>query len=288
MIDLKEHLNKHLRKSFLEDASEYTELYLVEGINVDKLNKTVSLTDSHNKGVDFTLENNPIYDNINGIDVISIFKRSKIDTDAKKNLDGNPFIYALKGKDDWKFDITDEEITRYIRRFLQVCKKIKGHYDTIITIPSSSDINKKFMKVISRQVKSEYNLEGLFSKLSIETIINNDLIDIEQIKKDYPNSKKADDVVNEIYDSLDKMPTDDFEAKRIRKKYLKYIKYITLGDKINAMDKINDKDILILDDIMSSGTTISQCVENIRETFLPKSITVITLLSALKDQILII
>ena len=44
-------------------------------------------------------------------------------------------------------------------------------------------------------------------------------------------------------------------------------------------EMINDKDILILDDTISSGKTISDSVYAINETFKPKSITVITLFS---------
>ena len=45
---------------------------------------------------------------------------------------------------------------------------------------------------------------------------------------------------------------------------------------------INDKDILILDDTISSGETISDNVKAIRDTFQPKYITVIILFSKLQ------
>jgi hypoxanthine-guanine phosphoribosyltransferase len=44
---------------------------------------------------------------------------------------------------------------------------------------------------------------------------------------------------------------------------------------------INDKNILVLDDTIASGKTISEACKIIIESFTPKSITVITLFSKL-------
>ena len=82
------------------------------------------------------------------------------------------------------------------------------------------------------------------------------------------------------------MKSDYFEAKAFKndKPLLKYIKYILPGDSENIRDKIDGKNVLILDDTISLYSTISQCVKNIDDTFLPKSLTVITLLSGLKKR----
>ena len=46
---------------------------------------------------------------------------------------------------------------------------------------------------------------------------------------------------------------------------------------------IDDKNILLLDDTISSGETVSQCINRILSNFIPKSITIITLLSKVKS-----
>ena len=63
------------------------------------------------------------------------------------------------------------------------------------------------------------------------------------------------------------------------------IKYIeTNGDDDDDIRKyIDDKDILLLDDTISSGETVSQCINGILSNFIPKSITIITLLSKVKE-----
>ena len=277
MKSLQEMLKEYFKKSYTNDLDNY----IVEGLNIDVDNKTVSLTDTHNSGIDFSLVNNPVYDKHNGYDVISIFKRTSLTDINNTQRDGNPFIYALKNKNGWKFNITSEEINKYIRRFLNVCQKINKKYDTIIITPSASELNEKFMKAISRQVNANNIINEYFVKLSKEEIVDDDLIDIERIRRDYGNSFNK--VMSEIHRSFRRMKGETFEAKYVKKEYLKYIKYIeTIGDD-DIRKYIDDKDILLLDDTISSGETVSQCINGILSNFIPKSITIITLLSRVNE-----
>jgi phosphoribosylpyrophosphate synthetase len=136
------------------------------------------------------------------------------------------------------------------------------------------------MKVISKQVKSKNIINEFFTKTTIEEIVDDDLIDKYQIQKDYPNDFNK--VIFEIHRSFRRMKGKFFEAKYVDKKYLKYIKYISLNNDENLRQYIDNKNILLLDDTISSGETISQCINGILSNFMPKSITIITLLSKLK------
>ena len=277
---MKYHNIKSSEEFFMVDTNE--PLYIVEGININSNDKTISLTDEHNKGVDFSLVNNPVYDKYKDFDVISIFKRSKLVDDTNTERDGNPFIYALKEKKGWTFDITNDEIFRYIKRFLEICKKINNTYDTIVITPSSTNINERFMKVISKQVQAENIVREFLVKIKKEEIIDDNLIDKEQITKDYPNN--YNEVITKISRSFRRMEGADFEAKHMDKKYLKYVKYIGVNNDLNIRPMIDGKDILVLDDTISSGTTVSQCIDGITSNFTPKSITIVTLLSKLKEN----
>ena len=272
-------LQQILKESYNNSNINEFDNYIVEGLNININDKTVSLTDTHDKGIDFSLINNPVYDKYKEYNVISIFKRTQLTDTNNVKRDGNPFIYALKNKNGWKFKITNEEIYKYIKRFLTICKKINLQYDTIIVTPSTSDINEKFMKVISNQIKSKDVLNEFFVKLSIEEIIDDDLIDKEQIQNDYPN--EFNKVIAEIHRSFRRMKGTSFEAKMMNKKYLKYIKYISSNNDENLRQYIDNKDILLLDDTISSGETISQCINGVLSNFVPKTITIITLLSKL-------
>ena len=277
MKSLQEMLKESFEKSYTNDLDNY----IVEGLNIDVDNKTVSLTDAHNSGIDFSLVNNPVYDKHNRYDVISIFKRTPLTDINNAQRDGNPFIYALKNKNGWKFNITTSEITKYIRCFLNICKKIKDKYDTIIITPSASDINEKFMNVISKQVNADKIINEYFVKLTKEEIIDDDLIDIERIRNYYGNSFNK--VMSEIHRSFRRMKGETFEAKYVKREYLKYIKYIETNGDDNIRKYIDDNDILLLDDTISSGETVSQCINGILSNFIHKSITIITLLSKVKS-----
>ena len=277
---MKYHNIKSYEEFFMVDTNE--PLYIVEGININSNDKTISLTDEHDKGVDFSLVNNPVYDKYKDFDVISIFKRSKLVDDTNTERDGNPFIYALKEKKGWTFDITNDEIFRYIKRFLEICKKINNTYDTIVITPSSTNINERFMKVISKQVQAENIVREFLVKIKKEEIIDDNLIDKEQITKDYPNN--YNEVITKISRSFRRMEGADFEAKHMDKKYLKYVKYIGVNNDLNIRPMIDGKDILVLDDTISSGTTVGQCIDGITSNFTPKSITIVTLLSKLKEN----
>ena len=277
---MKYHNIKSYEEFFMVDTNE--PLYIVEGININSNDKTISLTEEHDKGDDFSLVNNPVYDKYKDFDVISIFKRSKLVDDTNTERDGNPFIYALKEKKGWTFDITNDEIFRYIKRFLEICKKINNTYDTIVITPSSTNINERFMKVISKQVQAENIVREFLVKIKKEEIIDDNLIDKEQITKDYPNN--YNEVITKISRSFRRMEGADFEAKHMDKKYLKYVKYIGVNNDLNIRPMIDGKDILVLDDTISSGTTVSQCIDGITSNFTPKSITIVTLLSKLKEN----
>ena len=256
---MKYHNIKSYEEFFMVDTNE--PLYIVEGININ----------SNDKYKDF--------------DVISIFKRSKLVDDTNTERDGNPFIYALKEKKGWTFDITNDEIFRYIKRFLEICKKINNTkyqfnlyetpllnkisgnntYDTIVITPSSTNINERFMKVISKQVQAENIVREFLVKIKKEEIIDDNLIDKEQITKDYPNN--YNEVITKISRSFRRMEGADFEAKHLDKKYLKYVKYIGVNNDLNIRPMIDGKDILVLDDTISSGTTVSQCIDGITSNF---------------------
>lgn len=258
------------RFNYLEDES-----FLLEGIKLDYENRTVKLDDSSN-GIDFI--NKPLEYKYKGMNVISIFKRTALNSPIYgKDPDGNPFIYALKGKRGWKLDMSITDVKKYLKKFIDNCKSIKKEYDTCIMIPSSSSVNELFMKELKKNIKCKNYIKKFFYKMSIDDIIMGG-IDHEKISKS-DNSKLIE---KEISKCLNKMKGEYFEAKLMRKDLLQYIKYVTYDeneDDDTIREKIDGKDVLILDDIISSGESVSQAVDALKSGFSPKSITVITLLS---------
>ena len=284
---------------FYENRENEKEMFLVEGLICDERRKTVRLTDDTDDGVDFSnktyLEYKYRFDG-KLMTVISIFRRTPMIGKNYKELDGNPFIYALKNdnttdkqKNEWRFDITDEEIRKYIRRFLEVCDSIDKEYDTIIMVPSSHNINRRFMKVIFERVGAKDKVEDFFYKISKEDAYDSrdlDAISIYCGRKCNYDIKRANQMEERVLDEIDycfdQMKGEYFQAAKMKKEYLRFIPdIVTRNNKYSletASKLIRDKRVLVLDDVLSTGLTISSCVKNIRQ-YGPKSIHVITLLS---------
>lgn len=118
---------------YIEDFDNYN---INEGIDVE--NHIITLTDKHNKGVDFRIEINPIVSKVKvndyDIDIVSIFKRTQLIIKEGGN-DGNPLIYALKDINGYELKITENEFKLYLRKFLIIFDKYFSNdhiNDTII------------------------------------------------------------------------------------------------------------------------------------------------------------
>lgn len=265
---------------FLKKSLENNESYLIEGLYIGYDNTTVKLNDT-TEGVDF---NSYAEYEDKGISIISIFKRTPHhfrDKEGKEH-DGNPFIYALKEKDGWKFDITNAEIAKYCRKFVSNCRKLNKTFDTIVMIPTTSNINERFMKAISKYVKSSHNITDLFKKQELDKRDPMSIVNFKQLEEETSDDEKYKDAVRKINTALMKQvfkyKNIYFSAKNFPKEYLKYVTSLCKTNK-DYSEELTDKDVLILDDTYSSGETISKAVEAIKANYNPKSITAITLLS---------
>lgn len=253
---------------------------LKEGIIPNYIKKTVKLTMDNNDGVDFS-EDNYIKFRANRLTVYSIFRRTPLPDfrTGENDDDGNPFIWALKGIDGWKFNISDVEIVQYIRRFLSICHTIDQQYDVVVMAPSKSDVNKRFMKVIYNTVGATVKIEDYFLKVKTSEILYN--LNTEMIEHDYPSESSQEYMERMMKRSLGKMGTY-FEAKKFPKEYLKYINSVVdVDNKYSVADSnnlFNGKRVLVLDDVFSSGKTVSDCVKCIWD-YSPSKVDVITLLS---------
>lgn len=278
MKGLKEYITEQLtsRQSRFDkfDSLEDDE-FLIEGLQLDYKNKIVKLDDSDN-GVVFLRK--PLEYHYKSMNIISIFKRTKFNSELNnRNPDGNPFIYALKGKFGWKLDMTISDVKKYMKIFIENCKSIKKKYDTCIMIPSKSSVNELFMKELKKNIDCKDYINKFFEKMPTDEVLMNG-IDYHKIDKEN-DEVNAKSIVKRIKKAIDDMG-DYFEAKKIHKELLQYIKYITYDEENSEIrEKIDGKDVLILDDIISSGESVSQAVEALKSGFEPKSITVITLLS---------
>jgi hypothetical protein len=281
MANRKKFIKETLDQYVMENRSKEHQ-YLIEGIDIDEVNRVVSFNPDHEDNVDTSVILNPTYSEIGDVKVISIFKRK---TSKKSSFDGNPLIYALKDIKGWKFNNPKSDIINLLRQFVRISEKIQDHYDVIITIPSQNELNTKFLYRLNKIIKSEVEIEDYFWKLTAEDVYEN-YIDWGLLSKDFgPDYERVKKVINGFFFDMNNDNDGYFSYKFIKDpKLRKYIKKTMRSDEkklIEYSDFINGKDILILDDTISSGSTISEICKMILETFVPKSVTVVTLFSKL-------
>lgn len=253
--------------------------YIVEGIVVDRVKRTVKLNDT-DEGVVF-LENEYLVYKYRNLKVYSILKRTPYIDDRNKNVDGNPFTYALKGKYGWKFDISDAEIIKYVKKFLSACNMLDVQYDVIVMCPTHSGINERFMKVVLKRVNAKTLINDYFCKTETD-YIQEFCIDHDKIEKDCKGDKmEMYEIEKKIDTALNNMGKY-FESGKMDKTYIKYINHIvSLTNKYTeseAYELFNGKRVLVLDDTLSTGSTVSECVKVIQQ-YEPTVVDVITLLS---------
>ena len=233
--------------------------------------------------MDTSIENNPSYNKelVSGVQVWSVFKR-------KRGLrgDGNPLIYALKGEG-WKFRSEEDRIS-IEKQFDAIATKFANMYPVGVTIliPSGSELNKHIADVVMSKSKDAELIEGVICKLTTEEV-DEIVLDFNskfrEFYKDDFNSKYFE--LGRYLDLMDKERNGYFSRHLIKNNQMRDILDSTLklsDDRFAEFaNKINGQDILIIDDTISRGQTIAEACQIMRDSYSPKSITVLTLLSSL-------
>lgn len=267
-----------------ETVTQVIDTIINEGIVFDPQTKTVSYNPSHEENVDTSIEHNPTKDMsiVQNVDVWSIFKR-------KKGLrgDGNPLVYALKGEGGWTFRSESDRMA-IEHQFDAIATKFATMYPIGVTIlmPSGNELNTHIADIVKSKSQNAEVIEGLICKVTTE--------EVDEIVLDF-NSKfrefYKDDFNSKYYelcrylDLMDKKRNGYFSRHLIKNKQMRDILDLTLklsDDKFAEFaNKINGQDILIIDDTISRGQTIKEACHIMMESYAPKSITVLTLLSKL-------
>lgn len=267
-----------------EMVTQVIDTIINEGIDFDPQTKTVSYNPSHEENVDTSIEHNPTKDMsiVQNVDVWSIFKR-------KKGLRGdeNPLVYALKGEGGWTFRSESDRMA-IEHQFDAIATKFATMYPIGVTIlmPSGNELNTHIADIVKSKSQNAEVIEGLICKVTTE--------EVDEIVLDF-NSKfrefYKDDFNSKYYelcrylDLMDKKRNGYFSRHLIKNKQMRDILDLTLKlseDKFAEFaNKINGQDILIIDDTISRGQTIKEAYHIMMESYAPKSITVLTLLSKL-------
>ena len=273
-----------LNKIINEAVERAVDSVLNEGIDFDPETKTVAYNPSHENYVDTSIENNPTIDGevVPGVQVWSIFKRKK----GESREDGNPLVYALKGEG-WTFR-SEEDREAIEKQFDLIASKFASMYQIGITvlIPSGNELNHHIADIVLSKSKNGELIDGVICKLTTEEV-NDIVLDFNSKFREY--YKKS---FNSAYyrlggylDQMDKERKGTFSRHLIKDPEMRDVLDFTLKvseDRYAEFaNKINGQNILIIDDTISRGQSIKEACQIMMESYAPKSITVLTLLSKL-------
>ena len=276
--------NSRMDKIVNEAVAQSIDSVINEGIDFDPHTKTVSYNPSHEENVDTSIEHNPTMDGdiVPNVQVWSIFKR-------KRGLrgDGNPLVYALKGEGGWTFrDESDRNAIE--KQFDAIATKFATMYPVGVTIlmPSGSELNMHIADVVMSKSRNAELIKGVICKLTTEEV--DDIVldfnsKFREFYKDEFNSKYYE--LGRYLDLMDKEGNGYFSRHLIKNNQMRDVLDSTLklsDDRFAEFaNKINDQDVLIIDDTIRRGQSIKEACQIMLESYAPKSITVLTLLSKL-------
>ena len=246
---------KELKEIIRDLVKEEIKKLLSEGIDIK--DNTVAFNPSHQDNVDTNDPWNPkpIYNEVDGYRVISVFKRKM--TDDKQ--DGNPLIYALKGKQ-WKFKHPQYDIMALLRRFVAVTKELNEKFDLIITTPSSNPLNNEILKRVVRILPHESYYENFFNKYTANEVYE-EFIDSEWLNNTYQDEKLRNKMHSDIYKAICRMNLPKEQNGNDGVFSYKFLKPVELrnailqsmyineefANEITFGEKINGKKVLVID-----------------------------------------
>lgn len=277
-------ITSRMDKIINEAVAQSIDSVINEGIDFDPYTKTVSYNPSHEENIDTSVEHNPTMDGdiVPNVQVWSIFKR-------KRGLrgDGNPLIYALKGEGGWTFR-NESDRNAIEKQFDAIATKFATMYPVGVTIimPSGSELNMHIADVVMSKSRNAELIKGVICKLTTEEV--DDIVldfnsKFRKFYKDEFNSKYYE--LGRYLDLMDKERNGYFSRHLIKNTQMRDVLDSTLklsDDRFAEFaNKINGQDVLIIDDTISRGQSIKEACQIMLESYAPKSITVLTLLSKL-------
>lgn len=271
-------------KKIRQIIKESIDNILNEGIDFDPTTKTVAYNPSHEENVDTSLENNPTIDNelIKGINIWSIFKRKR-----GNQMDGNPLIYALKNEGGWHFK-TQSDYEAIEKQFNLIAEKFASMYQIGVTIiiPSGNELNNHIAEIVMSKSEDAKLIQGVIRKMTTEEV--NDIVMEYGSRFRVYYKEQFSEAYYQLLDYLEEMNEKrggTFSRHFIKDPTMRNVLDMTLKiseDKYARFaNDINGQHVLLIDDTISRGHTIKNACNIIMETYAPKSITVLTLMSRL-------
>lgn len=184
------------------------------------------------------------------------FDKGEMNTNILKALKGKESIYSF----------TEDEINSFVKRtaFHLWSTTIKDlNIDVVVSIKSKSDLGKKFSFEFQKRINSVVYLPDSIMKSHINNV---------KIKE---NVSKAQEVFIQRIIDRNKEKGKSFDMKEVPGRERQFISNFLEWN--NIYNKIQDKNVLIVDDYLTTGSTMSEAFRVIDE-MKPKNLYGVTLI----------
>lgn len=291
------------------------EVLSIERLSKESLNEGIDLSyasdgirvaynDGHDRGINAKLSDNPTKFDLSVpsiqiqegvVPVYSILQRTPMQTTIGSS-DGNPLVYAFKRENGYAFksdydkktiqDCIDAILKKFAKKYFNT---VKGDVATIVC-PSENTLNRVFAYAFRKNAEAlgkNINIqEECLVKYPVEDIrqeiVDNALSDFNKWLSTLSSSAAAKKrmILDNALDRMDKEHNGVFAYHMI--KDIDVRKHISSTMKLSKHAKcIEGENVIVLDDTMSQGKTLSEACQLLCGSYLPKSITALTLFSPL-------
>lgn len=207
----------------------------------------------------------------------SSFGKSKKLTPYKKTVDGlvtyslyqaktsnsTDILKALKAS-----DFSNEEVQKFLNRSAIYAARVLRSLDVdvIVTPKSSSDLTKEFVKQIQRRTNYDVLIDSFIKRPDLSKVT---------IDKDHP--KITNSITKSMQRILDKaIKGGSLSVKLFAVPHRKFLKNLFEVTDEKIYNKIENQNVVIIDDVMTSGTT-TQNIRDILITNQAESVSALTI-----------
>ncbi|EIB7039073.1 phosphoribosyltransferase family protein [Acinetobacter baumannii] len=247
------------------------------GITVDK-NKVVTFTAQTEQLVNTSIDANPNQYKLNDLVIYGIFKRLY----SRQGGDGNPLIYALKGQRGYSISL--QECGKFNPNLSAILDHLltQKNYEVILTMPSSHKVVERFAIKINRRISKDCLLiTDIFTKKTFSEVYE-DLQNLPltpQYKRDIIALRRT------IERDAQRNPHKVFSMKEVDTKDRMFIRPLKINpERMKTIQQIQGKSILLVDDLLASGTTLTSAYNLLKDLEISDEIEAICLLGKLGNK----
>ena len=248
------------------------------GFSINTASLFVTVDHSHNHFCITTPEGNPVEMLLaDSLKVTSVFARTKGKRTRGCPGDNNPMLYALKGMHNLHTRPRDiGKLCISFRKILPLFLMNQPAWDWIVPLPSGSHICARFASKVHQRAGQGRYLDGILLKRAAGQVLN----DVRDMRISARDKNTLSEEIKRFIKANGWQAS--FQIKMIKRVTMRrYINPLTLGE-VNKQEMPPAR-ILLVDDMVTSGTSLRSGAELLRGRYPDAHIEALTLFGSSKS-----